>query len=203
MCEALLRRPPSKPFHACALEHVFLLCRRFSAFWPARFSTSSRPIVIFRLISFRLVRHDRFIFFIFVFSLCLFCLPRNVFTFVLYYLAILAKHMNITLSASDGMRVLSLCRQSGWHIRTRSRSWGFWKFWQDIGLHSEGSWWKFSACHPVRDAIDLSHNCARDPKKKPRERQCRAKDLARTANLQSFRTEKQEMASLSTSFFRL
>ena len=50
--------------------------------------------------------------------------------------------------------------------------------------------------------IDLSHNCARDPEKKPRERQCRAKDLARTANLQSFRMEKQEMASLSTSFFR-
>ena len=41
------------------------------------------------------------------------------------------------------------------------------------------------------------------PRKKPRERQCRAKDLARTANLQSFRMEKQEMASLSTSFFRL
>ena len=46
-----------------------------------------------------------FFFFILVFSLCLFCLPRNVFTFVLYYLAILAKHMNISLSASDGMRV--------------------------------------------------------------------------------------------------
>ena len=55
MCEA------SKPFHA--LEHLFLLCRGFSAFWPAGFSTSSRPIVIFRLIIFRLVRHDRFIFF--------------------------------------------------------------------------------------------------------------------------------------------
>ena len=41
------------------------------------------------------------------------------------------------------------------------------------------------------------------PRKKSRERQCRAKDLARTANLQSFRMEKQEMASLSTSFFRL
>ena len=60
MCEALLRRPPTKPFHA--LEHLFLLCRGCSAFWPARFSTSSRPIVIFRLISFRLVRHDRFFF---------------------------------------------------------------------------------------------------------------------------------------------
>ena len=60
MCEALLRRPPSKPFHA--LEHLFLLCRGFSAFWPARFSTSSCSIVIFRLISFRLVRHDRFFF---------------------------------------------------------------------------------------------------------------------------------------------
>ena len=51
-------------FHA--LEHLFyfvLLCRGFSAFWPARFSTSSRPIVIFRLIIFRLVRHDRFFFF--------------------------------------------------------------------------------------------------------------------------------------------
>ena len=47
MCEA------SKPFHA--LEHLFLLCRGFSAFWPAGFSTSSRPIVIFRLIIFRLV----------------------------------------------------------------------------------------------------------------------------------------------------
>ena len=55
MCEA------SKPFHA--LEHLFLLCRGFSAFWPAGFSTSSRRIVIFRLIIFRLVRHDRFIFF--------------------------------------------------------------------------------------------------------------------------------------------
>ena len=41
------------------------------------------------------------------------------------------------------------------------------------------------------------------PRKKPRERQCRAKDLAWTANLQSFRMEKQEMASLSASFFRL
>ena len=37
------------------------------------------------------------------------------------------------------MRVLSLCRQSGWHIRTRSRSWPFWKFWQDVGLLSEGA----------------------------------------------------------------
>ena len=60
MCEALLRRPPSKPFNA--LEHLFLLCRGCSAFWPARFSTSSLPIVIFRLISFRLVLHDRFFF---------------------------------------------------------------------------------------------------------------------------------------------
>ena len=41
------------------------------------------------------------------------------------------------------------------------------------------------------------------PRKKRRECQCRAKDLARTANLQSFCMEKQEMASLSTSFFRL
>ena len=40
----------SKPFHA--LEHLFLLFRGFSAFWPAGFSTSSRPIVIFRLITF-------------------------------------------------------------------------------------------------------------------------------------------------------
>ena len=55
MCEA------SKPFHA--LEHLFLLCRGFSAFWPAGFSISSRPVVIFRLIIFRLVRHDHFIFF--------------------------------------------------------------------------------------------------------------------------------------------
>ena len=66
MCEALLRRPPSKPFHA--LEHLFLLCRDCSAFWPARFSTSSRPIVIFRLISFRLVLHDRFFFHLFLLS---------------------------------------------------------------------------------------------------------------------------------------
>ena len=104
-----------------ALEHLFLLRRGCSAFWPARFSTSSRPIVIFRLISFRLVLHDRFFFFIFVFSLFLFCLPRNAFTFVLYYLAILAKHINISPSASDGMRVLSLCLQSSWHIRTCTR----------------------------------------------------------------------------------
>ena len=55
MCEA------SKPFHA--LEHSYLLCRGFSAFWPAGFSTSSRPIVIFRLIIFRLVRHNLFYFF--------------------------------------------------------------------------------------------------------------------------------------------
>ena len=41
------------------------------------------------------------------------------------------------------------------------------------------------------------------PRKKPRERQCRAKDLARIANLQSFRMEKQVMTSLWTSFFRL
>ena len=78
MCEALLRCPPSKPFHA--LEHLFLLCCGCSAFWPARFSTSSRPIVIVRLISFRLVLQDRF-FFIFVFSHFLFSLPRNAFTF--------------------------------------------------------------------------------------------------------------------------
>ena len=82
-----------------------------------------------------------FFFFIFVFSLFLFCLPRNTFTFVLYYLAILAKHIDISPSASDGMRVLSLCLQSSWHIRTctRSRSWPFWKFWQNIGLHCEGA----------------------------------------------------------------
>ena len=53
LCEA------SKPFHA--LEHLFLLCRGFSAFWSAGFLTSSRPIAIFRLIFFRLVGHDRFI----------------------------------------------------------------------------------------------------------------------------------------------
>ena len=83
-CVKPLRRPPSKPFHA--LKHLFLLCRGFSAFWPARFSTSSRPIVIFRLISFRLIRHDRFIFFSSLPSLfvyCMFCLPRNAFTSVL------------------------------------------------------------------------------------------------------------------------
>ena len=83
-----------------------------------------------------------FSFFVIVFSLCLFCLPRNAFTLVLYQLAILAKHINISPSASDGMRILSLCngcRQCGWHIRTRSRFWPFWKFWQDIGLHSEGA----------------------------------------------------------------
>ena len=62
MCEA------SRPFHA--LEHLFLLCRGFSAFWPAGFSTSSRPIVIFRLVS-----HDRFIFF----HLCLLSLSVSVF----------------------------------------------------------------------------------------------------------------------------
>ena len=75
MCEALLRRPPSKPFHA--LEHLFLLCRDCSAFWPARFSTS-RPIVIFCLISFRLVLHDRF-FFSSLSSLffCSACLPQG------------------------------------------------------------------------------------------------------------------------------
>ena len=80
-------------------------------------------------------------FFVFVFSLFLFCLPRNAFTFVLYYLAILAKHINISPWASDGMRVLSLCLQSSWHIRTctRSRSWPFWKFWQNIGLHCDGA----------------------------------------------------------------
>ena len=50
-----------------------------------------------------------FFFFIFVFYLFLFCLPRTAFTFVLYYLAILAKHINISPSASDRMRVLSLC----------------------------------------------------------------------------------------------
>ena len=139
MCEALLRRLPSKLFHA--LEHLFLLCRGCSAFWPARFSTSSRPIVIFRLISFRLVLQDRFFFFCHLCLLSLFCLPRNAFTFVLYYLAILAKHNNMSPSASDGMRVLSLCLQSSWHIRTctRSRSWPFWKFWQNIGLHCEGA----------------------------------------------------------------
>ena len=37
------------------------------------------------------------------------------------------------------------------------------------------------ARHFQRAPIDLSHNCARDPEKKPRERQCRAKDFARTA----------------------
>ena len=79
------------------------------------------------------------VFFIFVFSLCLFCLPRNAFTIVLYFLAILANHINISSSASNGMKVLSLCRQSGWHIRTRSRSWPFWNFWQDIGLHDDRS----------------------------------------------------------------
>ena len=154
MCEALLRRPPWKRFHA--LEHLFLLCRGFSAFWPARFSTSSRPIVIFRLTSFCLVRHDRF--FIFVFSLCLLCLPRNAFTFVFYYLAILAKHINISPSASDGIKVLSLCRQSGWHIRTGSRSWPL-SFESSDRISAckmtgaEASEGKSSGCHPVRDAM--------------------------------------------------
>ena len=105
-----------------ALEHLFFLCRGCSAFWPTRFSTSSRPVVIFRLISFRLVLHDSFFLISPVFSLFLFCLPRNAFTFVLYYLVILAKHINISPSASDGMRVLSLCLQSSWHIRTCTRS---------------------------------------------------------------------------------
>ena len=61
MCEALLRRPPSKRFHA--LEHLFLFCQGFSAFWPARFSTSSRPI------EFLLVHHDRFFFHLCLLSL--------------------------------------------------------------------------------------------------------------------------------------
>ena len=102
MREALLRRPPSRRFHALE-QFLFLLCRGFSVFWPARFSPSPRPIVIFRLTSFRLVRHDRFFFFffIFVFSLCLFCLPRNAFTLVLYYLAILAKHINVRQQAME------------------------------------------------------------------------------------------------------
>ena len=62
----------------------------------------------------------------FVFSLCpLSCLPRNASTSVFYYLAILAKNINISPSASNGMRALFLCRQSCWLIRTRSRSWHF------------------------------------------------------------------------------
>ena len=113
----------SSPFEAFPRTRavLFLHCRSFSAFWPARFSTSSCPIIIFRLTSFRLVRHDRF--FLFAFSRCLFCLPRNAFTLVLCYLAIPANPISISPSASDGMRVLSLCRQSGWHILTRGRPW--------------------------------------------------------------------------------
>ena len=64
-CEALLRRPPSESVSTHS-SILVLVCRGFSAFWPARFSPSSRPIVIFHLTSFRLVRHDRFFF-----NLCL------------------------------------------------------------------------------------------------------------------------------------
>ena len=99
-----------------------------------------------------------FFFFIFVFSLFLFCLPRNVFTFVLYYLAILAKHINISPSANDGMRVLSLCLQSSWHVRTCHAA-GLDHFESSgrisaciVKEHWEARW-KFSACHPVRDAM--------------------------------------------------
>ena len=139
MCEALLRRPPSKPFHA--LEHLFLLYRGLFCILASQvfnFFSSDRHFSSDKFWFFMTVF---FFFLIFVFSLFLFCLPRNAFTFVLYYLAILAKHVNISPSASDGMRVLSLCLQSSWHIRTctRSRSWPFWKFWQNIGLHCEGA----------------------------------------------------------------
>ena len=83
-------------------KNLKVLCFK-TAIW--RTLTSSCPIVIFRLTSFRLVRHDRF-FFSSLSSLFVCCLPRNAFTFVLHYLdlAILAKPMNISPSASDGMR---------------------------------------------------------------------------------------------------
>ena len=110
-----LRRPPSKPFHA--FEHLFLLCRGFSAFWPARFSTSSRPIVIFCLKSFRLIRHDSSNFF----HLCLLSLSAVQSSKERLHISF-AKHINISPPASEGMRALSLCCQGGWHIRTRSRS---------------------------------------------------------------------------------
>ena len=51
--------------------------------------------------------------------------------------------------------------------------------------------------------IDLSHNCARDPEKNRANASVGQKIWARTSNLQSFCIEKQEMASLWTSFFRL
>ena len=77
------------------------------------------------------------------FSLCLlFCLPRNASSSVFYYLAILGNPCKTYQQQSVGKRWNEspfLCRQSCWHIRTRSRAWPFWKFWQDIGLHSEGA----------------------------------------------------------------
>ena len=75
----------------------------WSTAWPARFSASPCPSVIFHLTSFRLVRPYCFFFvffFIFVFSLCLLCLPRNAFTLVLYFLGIFVKRININQSVS-------------------------------------------------------------------------------------------------------
>ena len=100
-------------------KNLKVLCFK-TAIW--RTLTSSCPIVIFRLTSFRLVRHDRF-FFIFVFSLCLLSSKKRL--HICLALLGLGNPCKTYEHQSVGKRwneVLFLCRQSGWHIRARSRS---------------------------------------------------------------------------------
>ena len=133
MCEALLRRPPSKRFHA--LEHYFvftlpglfriLVSQVFNFFSPDRQCSSDK---------FSLDSSWPFFFS----HLCLFCLPRNAFTLVLYYLAILAKHINISPPASDGSPFFFAVRAAGTSEHAAGL-WPFWKFWQDVGLHNDRS----------------------------------------------------------------
>ena len=140
MCEALLRRPPSKPFHA--LEHLFLLCRGCSAFWPARFSTSSRPIVIFRLISLRLVLHDRFFFHLCLLSFSVLSSKERLHI----RLVLLGNPCKTYQHQSVGKRwnecPFSLPAEQLAHLNMYTQqvlTITFGKFWQNIGLHCEGA----------------------------------------------------------------
>ena len=92
--------------------------------------------------------------------------------------------------------VLDLFCSSVWEDFSEFRK-GFFPTWKITDLVLYKRFLSYKSCHRPFSQLRTW------PRKKPRERQCRAKDLARTANLQSFRMEKQEMASLSTSFFRL
>ena len=108
---------------------LFLLCRGFSVFWPARFLTSSCPIVIFRLTSFRLVRHDRFfsslssLFVCSVFQRT----PSHLSCTTWTWQSLQNLWTSVRRQAMDWESFFFAVRAAGRDIRTRSRSWPFWR----------------------------------------------------------------------------